>query len=76
MTQQNFPYTRPILALMTGFGVGDGNVGVMEGVIAGITPDAHIIDITHNVGHFRTNLLLHSYIRLCGYPSISCFDCS
>lgn len=35
---------------MTDFGIGDGDVGVMKGVIAGITPDAHIIDITHNVG--------------------------
>ena len=34
---------------MTDFGIGDGDVGVMKGVIAGITPDAHIIDITHNV---------------------------
>ena len=35
---------------MTDFGIGDGDVGVMKGVITGITPDAHIIDITHNVG--------------------------
>ncbi len=34
---------------MTDFGLGDGNVGVMKGVIAGIAPDAHIIDITHDV---------------------------
>jgi len=34
---------------MTDFGVGDGDVGVMKGVIAGIAPDAHIIDITHSV---------------------------
>jgi S-adenosylmethionine hydrolase len=50
MTQQNFPDSRPVIALMTDFGIGDGDVGVMKGVIAGITPDAHIIDITHNVG--------------------------
>ena len=49
MTQQNFPDSRPVIALMTDFGIGDGDVGVMKGVIAGITPDAHIIDITHNV---------------------------
>ena len=42
-------YSHPVIALMTDFGVGDGDVGVMKGVIAGITPDAHIIDITHNV---------------------------
>jgi len=50
MTQQNYPDSRPVIALMTDFGIGDGDVGVMKGVIAGITPDAHIIDITHNVG--------------------------
>ncbi len=49
MAQQNFSNSRPVVALMTDFGIGDGDVGVMKGVIAGITPDAHIIDITHNV---------------------------
>ena len=49
MTQAHNSYSRPVIALMTDFGVGDGDVGVMKGVIAGITPDAHIIDITHNV---------------------------
>ena len=41
---------RPVIALLTDFGLGDGDVGVMKGVIAGINPDAHIIDITHDVG--------------------------
>lgn len=50
MTQQNFVNLRPVIALMTDFGIGDGDVGVMKGVIADITPEAHIIDITHNVG--------------------------
>ena len=49
MNQANTFYSRPVIALMTDFGIGDGDVGVMKGVIAGITPDAHIIDITHNV---------------------------
>jgi S-adenosylmethionine hydrolase len=49
MTRVNSSYARPVIALMTDFGVGDGDVGVMKGVIAGITPDTHIIDITHNV---------------------------
>ncbi len=49
MTQQNFSNSRPVIALMTDFGIGDGDVGVMKAVIAGITPYAHIIDITHNV---------------------------
>jgi len=49
MTQQNFSNSRPVIALMTDFGIGDGDVGVMKAVIAGITPDAQNIDITHNV---------------------------
>jgi S-adenosyl-L-methionine hydrolase (adenosine-forming) len=49
MTQSNTSYSRPVIALMTDFGIGDGDVGIMKGVIAGITPDAHVIDITHNV---------------------------
>jgi S-adenosyl-L-methionine hydrolase (adenosine-forming) len=49
MTQPTISYTRPVIALMTDFGLGDGNAGVMKGVIAGITLDAHIIDITHDV---------------------------
>jgi len=38
---------------MTDFGTGDGDVGVMKGVIAGIAPEAHIIDITHDVAPQR-----------------------
>lgn len=40
---------RPVIALLTDFGLGDGDVGVMKGVIAGIAPDAHIIDVTHDI---------------------------
>src|ERR1700694_3459719 len=42
-------HAHPVIALMTDFGIGDGDVGVMKGVIAGITPGAHIIDITHEI---------------------------
>jgi S-adenosyl-L-methionine hydrolase (adenosine-forming) len=41
--------TYPVVALLTDFGTGDGDVGVMKGVIAGITPAAHIIDVTHDI---------------------------
>jgi S-adenosylmethionine hydrolase len=34
---------------MTDFGLGESDVGVMKAVIVGITPDVHIIDITHDV---------------------------
>ncbi len=49
MSQQASPHFRPVIALLTDFGLADGDVGVMKGVIAGITPDAAIIDITHDV---------------------------
>lgn len=40
---------RPVVAFMTDFGLGDGDVGVMKGVVLGITPEAQIVDITHDV---------------------------
>ena len=43
------PNPHPVIALMTDFGLGDGDVGVIKGVIIGITPHAQIIDITHDV---------------------------
>jgi S-adenosyl-L-methionine hydrolase (adenosine-forming) len=40
---------RQVVAIMTDFGLGESDVGVMKAVIVGITPDVHIIDITHDV---------------------------
>ncbi len=40
----------PILSLMTDFGIKDGNVGVMKGVIWSICPEAQIADLSHMVG--------------------------
>jgi S-adenosylmethionine hydrolase len=37
------------IALLTDFGIHDHYVGAMKGVIAGIAPQARIIDITHQV---------------------------
>ena len=37
----------PIITLMTDFGLKDGNVGVMKGVILGIAPQAQIVDLSH-----------------------------
>ena len=36
-----------IISLATDFGLRDGNVGVMKGVIWGMAPDAKIVDISH-----------------------------
>lgn len=40
----------PIITIMTDFGMRDGYVGVMKGIILGIAPGARIVDITHLVG--------------------------
>jgi S-adenosylmethionine hydrolase len=39
----------PVISLTTDFGLQDGFVGVLKGVIWGICPAAHIADITHLV---------------------------
>ncbi|GHO43379.1 SAM hydrolase/SAM-dependent halogenase family protein [Ktedonospora formicarum] len=39
----------PVIVLMTDFGLKDGFVGVMKGVILTITPNARFIDTTHQV---------------------------
>jgi S-adenosylmethionine hydrolase len=36
-----------LITLMTDFGLKDGNVGVMKGVILGIAPQAQIVDLSH-----------------------------
>lgn len=38
-----------IITLLTDFGLKDGNVGVMKGVIWGINPQIQIADISHNI---------------------------
>ena len=40
---------RPLITLTTDFGLDDPFVGIMKGVILNIEPNAHIIDITHNI---------------------------
>jgi len=42
-------YSRPVIALLTDFGLRDGYVGVMKGVMATIAADVHTIDITHDI---------------------------
>ena len=39
-----------IITLMTDFGLKDGNVGVMKGVIWSIAPEAQIADLSHLIG--------------------------
>ena len=40
----------PTIAVLTDFGLKDGNVGVMKGVIWRICPEAHIADVSHLIG--------------------------
>lgn len=49
MTDQVLPRTVPVIALLTDFGLQDGYVGVMKGVILSICPTAQIIDISHHI---------------------------
>lgn len=39
----------PVIALLTDFGLRDGYIGVLHGVIAGIAPHAQLIDLSHEV---------------------------
>jgi S-adenosylmethionine hydrolase len=39
----------PIITLLTDFGTSDAYVGIMKGVILGISPEARIVDLTHAV---------------------------
>ena len=39
----------PVLTLLTDFGLADGFVGIMKGVILRINPSVSIIDITHHI---------------------------
>lgn len=48
-TLMTLPSSPPLLALLTDFGMQDGYVGVMKGVILGIAPNARIVDLTHEI---------------------------
>jgi S-adenosylmethionine hydrolase len=37
------------ISILTDFGLKDGNVGVMKGVIWGIAPDIQILDLSHDI---------------------------
>lgn len=39
----------PLIGLLTDFGTSDGYVGVMKGVILGIAPACHLVDLTHDI---------------------------
>src|ERR1700757_3441803 len=43
---------RPIITLMTDFGLADHYVAAMKGVILGICPQAELVDISHEITPF------------------------
>jgi S-adenosyl-L-methionine hydrolase (adenosine-forming) len=47
------PVKRRIITLLTDFGTRDHFVGVMKGVIAGIAPNATVVDLCHEVEPFQ-----------------------
>lgn len=55
-----------MITLLTDFGLEDVYVGIMKGVIAGIHPQAHIIDLTHQVP--PQNIALGSFQLGNAYP--------
>jgi S-adenosylmethionine hydrolase len=44
---------RPIITLITDFGLTDHYAGTMKGVILGICPQAEIVDISHEIGAYE-----------------------
>lgn len=46
---------RPVITLLTDFGLADHYVGVMKGVMLGICPDAALVDITHEISAFAVS---------------------
>jgi len=47
------PGSRPLVSLLTDFGSRDPSAGIMRAVVLGISPDAAIVDISHDVEKYR-----------------------
>jgi S-adenosylmethionine hydrolase len=47
------PTSKPVITLMTDFGLRDHYVAAMKGVILGICHDARIVDVTHEVSSYE-----------------------
>jgi S-adenosyl-L-methionine hydrolase (adenosine-forming) len=68
--------SQAIIALMTDFGLGDGDVGVMKGVMLSIAPAVHLVDLTHDVA--PQNVLSGAWILGASYryfPEGTVFTC-
>ncbi len=65
-----------VVALLTDFGLKDGFVGAMKGVILSINPQAQIVDISHQVEPFNVleaSLLLKAHYKY--FPKDTVFVC-
>ena len=51
--RQARPGTRPVVSLVTDFGLRDPSAGLMRAVIVGVAPDAIVIDVSHEVEPYR-----------------------
>ena len=49
MVDQTAPASPAVIAFLTDFGLSDGYVGVMKGVVQGIAPQVCMLDITHEI---------------------------
>jgi len=58
--------TRPIVTLMTDFGLKDPYVAEMKGVILGICPNAEIVDVSHEIEKF--NIRMGAYVLASASP--------
>ena len=57
---------RPIVTLMTDFGLKDSYVAEMKGVILGICPSAEIVDVSHEIEKF--NIRMGAYVLASASP--------
>lgn len=55
--------SRPVIALVTDFGLADNFAGVMKGVIARHCPEANVIDLTHGI---PPHSVMHAALVLLG----------
>jgi hypothetical protein len=55
--------SRPVIALVTDFGLADNFAGVMKGVIARHCPEANVIDLTHGI---PAQSVMHAALVLLG----------
>ncbi len=57
--------TTPVIAMLTDFGLDDGYVGAMKGVIWSLCPQAKIIDLSHSIS--PQNIQQAAYVLLSTY---------